>query len=432
MTFICAKGRLATLVKPGETPLSLVLKGGERRIISRNTLIGFPLHPLSIRDEDGAEQRLELKEKTFSPALPLVHPNITLSTSSKLKDCGRCLELAGGVFDLLAIPMDGGLLVDGDLLAEADLKEGGIWLPENGLRYLLISDIYDPARYDADSVLRYMSGIRYFNRFKRGLVKLVEIMHCLSREEEERLLMVLFHQEPEIYSLVTDLLFSLYLLPLLTRRERFEFVSALDDYCIARALWKMDKAVYEAVAESLSRRRKSWIEKLRDDLDDEPSGKSLEALSEIDREFKRYLKMNFSRILLPGRLLLPEGSSNLTVKRDVLNNYRDQLHGMLVCERETALQRYLVPVGRVQNHTVFMLTSPADLLLLFSCSGYCEFVDVPEGSYIYYQQMDGDQTVYIALVHRGALKEGAFKHFPTGTKAASGPGAGTPGVTVFL
>jgi len=404
MTFICAQGRLVTLVKPGEGPLNLALKGGGRRIIARDALIGFSFHPISVRDEDGTERRLELTEKTFSAVLPLVHPNIAQSASSKLKEFGRRLELAGGVFDLLAAPV------------AADLQEGRICLPENGLRYLLISDIYDPARYDADSVLKYMSGIGYFSRFKRGLVKLVEIVHCLSREEEERLLMVLFHQEPEIYSLVTDLLFSLYLLPLLTRRERFEFVSTLDDYCIARALWKMDRAVYEAVAESLSRRRKTWVEKLRDDLDREPSGKSLEALADIEQEFKRYLKGNFSR------LLQPEGSSGLVVKRDVLKNYRKDLHGMLVCERGTALQRYLVPVGRVQNHTVFMLTSPADLLLLFSCSGYCEFVDIPEGSYIYYQQRDDDQIVYIALVHRGALKEGAFKYFATGT----------PGATEFL
>ena len=41
-----------------------------------------------------------LENRTFGPALPLVHPALRKSRSGKLKDCGRKLELRCGVFDL--------------------------------------------------------------------------------------------------------------------------------------------------------------------------------------------------------------------------------------------------------------------------------------------------------------------------------------------
>ena len=394
MNYHCVKGKLSTLVKPGDEPLNVVLKGAVRRTIFHNTLFGFPGHPIAIREEDDTGRTIQLQNTTFGPALPLLHRKFAATRSKRVKESGRKLQLPGGTFDIVLIS------------SEVDLKPGSIQLPEHGLRYLLVSDVYDPGRYDIDTVLRYLSGIAYFRTFRNGLVKLIEITHCLSREEEERLLHGLINREPSIYSTITDLLFSIYLFPLLTRQERFEFLSGIDDYRLARSMREMDGFIRKSVEESLSKRRRTWIDTLLHELKVESPAINKDAINDLNREFKGFLEDHFSRVLLP------QGNTCLTVDRETFKEDLEEIQGALLCLSGAGFEKCLIPVGRIFNHIVFMLTVDAGLVLAFNRTSCLEFENMPANSYLFVPCESTEDPIYLSLYTHGKLVEGAFKRFP--------------------
>lgn len=176
-------------------------------------------------------------------------------------------------------------------------------LPSAGVRYLLLGDVIDPSKAETFDFDAWFSGIEHFRVYPAGFRKLLRTIHFMEPDAEGRFIRNLISREPALYGMVTEVLMTTHLLPLLKGVEVFDFLSRLDDSVISGFMTASGSGpLTDAVSRGLSRGRMKRI------TTDSGRWNPVEKAAEFGREFKRYLDRRFARILHGSSDAEPGGS----------------------------------------------------------------------------------------------------------------------------
>ncbi|PKK89903.1 MAG: hypothetical protein CVV64_12185 [Candidatus Wallbacteria bacterium HGW-Wallbacteria-1] len=172
-------------------------------------------------------------------------------------------------------------------------ETGILVLPAERVHYLLPGDVSAP-ELTIGEILDYLSDCDGFRKFGSGLQHLLKVLHCLDSPSAAKLLLGMVAREPALYSIVTDSLFGLTSLPLLSRDEIFQFLTTVDDTLLGRSWNELGQSVQLAVRRGLSRRRAGEVLEI---AGASHSGHGVSALKVLYRNF---LENRFARFLDVG------------------------------------------------------------------------------------------------------------------------------------
>lgn len=252
---------------------------------------------------------------------------------------------------------------------------GPLILPAGRTLFLLPGDIADPTMTH-QQVEAYLSSCPELSALNQGLLHLMKMLHSLGGADAKTLLTGLLVREPSIYELVTRRLFGLISLPLLSKREIFEFMAQADDFALAQAWNSLDSRIRVPMEEGLSARRRERIAR------ESAKTKGAGSLLGLEVQFRQFLETRFARFFDQG----PEDEPVIFAPPATVTHENSGIAALIV--HEVITSESLVAGNRISGYgladgsMLVFLEARAEMISVHRKDSTLLFRNFPAGGYM--------------------------------------------------
>jgi len=163
------------------------------------------------------------------------------------------------------------------------------------VNYIPFKEYVDLNGLRMDYISDYIKKLHHPEKYKRGLIHLLNIIRLASIEDEIEIISSLYKEDSSFAHFITNRLFLFPMMPLMEDRELQRILNSVDDSLIARSLFNVNRLIAAKVLRNISKRRADIVKSEMDRLRGRKETST--AQDEMEKIIKSYFEERFGRVV---------------------------------------------------------------------------------------------------------------------------------------